>query len=75
MDGDPGSPCIREAGSSRKILSAGAMRMLMGHARPGNVRKLKHCTERALNLAEEATLVLPERYLPSRLERLFRKIE
>lgn len=52
-----------EAGTPRKILSAGALRLLLVHTWPGNVRELKHCLERAFILAEEATLLLPEHVL------------
>ena len=51
-----------EAGTPRKMLSAGAFRMLLDHAWPGNVRELKHCLERAFILAEESTLLLPEHF-------------
>ena len=54
-----------EAGGAPKRLSAGALRVVMSYAWPGNVREFEHVLERAALLGEGE--VITERDLPAQL--------
>jgi len=55
-----------ESGAPTKTLSAGALSILQGNEWQGNVRELQHTMERAVILAHDSQIILPEhlRLLP-----------
>ncbi len=51
-----------EAGVRRKPFSSAALMLLRNHRWPGNIRELKHATERAFILAGQDPILLPEHF-------------